>query len=108
MKTFPPEAFTHHIAVLGKTGSGKTTTVKGFAESLIDFGKRVCAIDPTGVWWGLRLKADGKTSGYPVVIFGGSHPVNEATFAAHPGCSISLMAYQGKWLVQFSNGVTFS
>jgi uncharacterized protein len=81
-QAFPPEAFTHHIAILGKTGSGKTTTAKGFAESLIDSGKRVCAIDPTGVWWGLRLKADGKTSSYPVVIFGGQHadvPIEDET-----------------------------
>lgn len=81
-RTFPPEAFTQHIAILGKTGSGKTTTAKGFAEALIDSGKRVCAIDPTGVWWGLRLKADGKTPGYPVVIFGGPQadvPIEEET-----------------------------
>src|SRR5690242_9599524 len=70
---FPAEALSHHIAILGKTGSGKTTTAKGFAEDLLDAGKRVCAICPTGVWWGLRLLADGKTPGYPVVIFGGQH-----------------------------------
>jgi len=53
LSSFPPEAFAQHIAILGKTGSGKTTTAKGFAETLLDAGKRVCVIDPTGVWWGL-------------------------------------------------------
>ena len=80
--SFPPEAFATHLAILGKTGSGKTTTAKGFAETLMDSGRRICAIDPTGVWWGLRLKADGRTPGHPVVIFGGSHadvPIEEAT-----------------------------
>jgi hypothetical protein len=33
----------------------------------------VRVIDPTGVWWGLRLLADGHTPGYPVVISGGPH-----------------------------------
>ena len=58
---FPEEAFRNHIGILGRTGSGKTTTAKGFAESLIDAGRRICVIDPTGVWWGLRLLADGRT-----------------------------------------------
>jgi uncharacterized protein len=69
----PFEIFSNHLAILGKTGSGKTTAAKGFAERLISEGRRICAIDPTGVWWGLRLLADGTATGYPVVIFGGDH-----------------------------------
>jgi DNA helicase HerA-like ATPase len=81
-EAFPDEAFINDIGILGKKGSGKTTTAKGFAEQLLDAGKRICALDPTGVWWGLRLLADGKTPGYPVVIFGGSHgdvPIGEVS-----------------------------
>jgi hypothetical protein len=36
-------------------------------------GERVCIIDPTGAWWGLRLKPDGSPSPFKVVIFGGLH-----------------------------------
>src|ERR1700722_3356543 len=72
-RILPPEAIAQHIGILGKTGSGKTTTAKGLAEGLLDAGKRICALDPTGVWWGLRLLDDGKRAGYPLVIFGGSH-----------------------------------
>ena len=38
----------------------------------------------------------------------GSASVNVATFAAQAGCSLTLMAYNGKWVVLSSNGVTFS
>jgi molybdopterin-guanine dinucleotide biosynthesis protein len=43
-----------HIAVLGKTGSGKTFAVKGIVEHLLERGRRVGIVDPTGAWWGLR------------------------------------------------------
>jgi uncharacterized protein len=78
-EVFPEEAFRNHIGIRGKTGSGKTTTTKGFAESLIEAGRRICVTDPTGVWWGLRMLADGRTPAYPVVIFGGPHAVLDIT-----------------------------
>ena len=69
----PSEALKNHIAIIGKAGSGKTFCAKGIAEGLLDAGERVCIIDPTGVWHGLRSKANGKSGAYPVVIFGGEH-----------------------------------
>lgn len=69
----PPETLGQHIAIVGKTGSGKTYTAKGAVEGLLAQGRRVCIIDPTGVWWGLRLLADGTTPGFPVIVFGGDH-----------------------------------
>ena len=38
----------------------------------------------------------------------GSASVNVATFAANAGASLTLMAYNGKWLVVSSNQITFS
>jgi|SRR6185312_644380 len=38
----------------------------------------------------------------------GSTTVNVATFAANPGASLTLMAYQGKWNVLSQNAITFS
>lgn len=69
----PDKALENHIAILGKAGSGKTVTAKGIAEKLLNEGQRVCAVDPTGVWWGLKSSADGKKAAYPVVVFGGEH-----------------------------------
>jgi uncharacterized protein len=67
----PDKAMDNHIAILGKTGSGKTYTAKGLVERLLEKKKRVCIIDPTGVWWGLKSTATGKEAAFPIVIFGG-------------------------------------
>ena len=70
----PAAALAHHIAIVGKTGSGKTFSAKGAVEGLLARGERVLVIDPTGVWWGLRLSADGKrASTHSPVIIGGRH-----------------------------------
>lgn len=71
--TIPRSALQQHIAVLGKTGSGKTYAVRGVVEQLLDRKERVCIIDPTGAWHGLRSSSSGKSAGFPVVIFGGAH-----------------------------------
>lgn len=69
----PAAALDQHIAVLGKTGSGKTYAAKGIVEQLLDQKRQVCVIDPTSAWWGLRLAANGKSAGYDVVLLGGKH-----------------------------------
>lgn len=68
----PPAALAHAIAIVGRTGSGKTFAAKSAVESMLKAGARVCIVDPTGVWWGLRKRADGG-DGFPIVIFGGEH-----------------------------------
>lgn len=74
MKSIIPEsALNQHIAILGKTGSGKSYAAKGIVEKLLDASRQICVIDPTGAWWGLRLAADGKTRGFDVVLLGGKH-----------------------------------
>lgn len=67
------KALQNHMAILGKTGSGKSNAAKWMAEELMARGERVCSIDPTGTWWGLRLTRKGKASSFKPVIFGGSH-----------------------------------
>ena len=81
----PDEALANHIAILGKTGSGKSNGAKTLAERALDRGERVCVLDPTGTWYGLRLTRKGKPSPYKVVIFGGRHgdvPITGAHGAA--------------------------
>ena len=76
----PDQAMAQHMAILGKTGSGKTYAAKGLVERLIEAGRRVCVLDPTDAWWGLRSGTDGVRPGLPVVIFGGDHadvPITE-------------------------------
>lgn len=61
-------------AIVGTTGAGKTFAAKGAVERLLELGRRVIVIDPTGAWYGLRAGADGTAAGgFPVLIFGGDH-----------------------------------
>lgn len=83
--SLPEKALEQHIAAVGKTGSGKTYMAKGIVEIMLDQGRRVCVLDPTGAWWGLRSSADGTRPGFPVVVFGGEHadvPITERSAAA--------------------------
>ena len=90
----PQKATEQHIIVLGKTRSGKSSAMRGgFVEPLLDRGLPVCIIDPKGDWWGLKSSADGKSEGYPVVIFGGDHadvPINE-----HSGGPVAELVAKG-------------
>lgn len=67
-----PEVLRRHIAILGKSGSGKTYAAKGAVEHMLSTGAQVVILDPTSAWWGLRLKRDGKTPAFDrVVVLGG-------------------------------------
>lgn len=48
MTTIPSAALTQHMAVLGKTGSGKSFMTRGLVEHLLGEGRRVCILDYTG------------------------------------------------------------
>jgi len=69
----PEAALDDRLAFVGTSGSGKTYNAGTAVERLLHAGARVGIIDPLGVWWGLRLNADGKASGFSIVIFGGPH-----------------------------------
>jgi len=69
----PLEAITEKQAFLGRTGQGKSYAAQKEAELMLDIGAQVIALDPVGIWWGLRLKANGKSPGYQIPVFGGLH-----------------------------------
>lgn len=71
--SLPLDFVTSTQAILAKKGKGKTYKASVEAEELLEANQQIVAIDPTGAWWGLRSSADGKSAGYPVVIFGGEH-----------------------------------
>jgi hypothetical protein len=77
----PNEALDDRLGFTGTSGAGKTYSAGTVVERVLERRGRVVIIDPLGVWYGLRLHADGKTpSPHDVVIFGGPHgdlPITE-------------------------------
>lgn len=70
----PEAALDQHTAIVGKTGSGKTTTAKLAIEQVVATGYRVCVLDPiTSDWWGVISSPDGKKPGLPFHVLGGPH-----------------------------------
>lgn len=66
------EILGERLAIVGGTGAGKSYAARVLVEKVLAVPHtRVGVIDPMGVWHGLRVKADGKGPGYPVVILGG-------------------------------------
>lgn len=86
MTIIPTAALGQHIAVLGKTRSGKTNSAKLVIEQVAAAGSRVCVIDPIKAdYWGLTSSADGKRPGLPFHIVGGQHghvPLHSSAGAA--------------------------
>lgn len=69
----PLNAATKTFAILAKRGAGKTYTGAVMAEEFAKNNIPFVVIDPIDVWWGLRLAANGKDKGLPVVVFGVQH-----------------------------------
>jgi hypothetical protein len=69
----PLDAVTQKLAWLGRTGSGKTYGASKLAEEMIAADAQVVILDAVGVWYGLRLAADGKGKGIEIPVFGGLH-----------------------------------
>lgn len=69
----PINAATKTFAILAKRGAGKTYTAGVLAEEFAKNGIPFVVFDPIDVWYGLRLAADGKSKGLPVVVFGNEH-----------------------------------
>lgn len=69
----PLDVVTMVIAILAQRGSGKSYTASVCAEEMLEATQQIVALDPTGVWHGLRSSADGKKPGYNIFVFGGDH-----------------------------------
>jgi hypothetical protein len=101
----PDAALAQHIAVLGKTGSGKTFAIKGVVEQLLADRRRVGIVDPTGAWWGLRSSRDGKGAGFPILVLGGDH--GDLPLPALGGAAVArLLTEQGVNLVADTSQLT--
>lgn len=72
--SLPVDVVTATMAILAKRRSGKTYCANVLAEEMLAAGAHIVALDPLGVWWGLRSGADGDPAGgLPIVIVGGDH-----------------------------------
>jgi hypothetical protein len=69
----PLDAVTQTFAFLARRGAGKTYGASKLAEEFATAGAQVVVLDPVGVWWGLRLAANGKDKGIDIPVFGGEH-----------------------------------
>lgn len=68
------EAVTQKYGCIGRSGSGKSYGSMRLAELFLGVGAQIIVLDWVGVWWSLRLAADGKAPGFEhVYIFGGEH-----------------------------------
>lgn len=68
-----PDEPSEKMAIAGISGSGKSYRAMQIAEQWMRAGRRVVAIDPVGIWYGLRTGADGDPSGgMPIRIYGGT------------------------------------
>ncbi|HEX8312913.1 MAG TPA: helicase HerA-like domain-containing protein [Chthoniobacteraceae bacterium] len=72
--SLPQELAGRTQVILAQKGAGKTYTAMKQTELLLDAGQQVVALDPTGVWWGLRSPAPGRHGkGFGVIVMGGDH-----------------------------------
>jgi hypothetical protein len=96
---FPGELVTRALAAIAQRGAGKSYLAMLLTEKMHAAGAQIAVLDPTGVWFGLRAAADGKSPGLPIILMGGAHgdtPLEStagevvARFVAESGRSVIL------------------
>jgi len=60
-------------AILAQKGKGKSHLAAVEAEEMLEANQLVVIIDPTDAHYGLRSSPDGRSTGYPIAVFGGDH-----------------------------------
>jgi len=71
--SLPPEGVTEVFAWIGRRGSGKTYGATKMAEEYSARNYQFIALDPVGIWYGLRLDGEDGGKGIDIPIFGGLH-----------------------------------
>lgn len=71
--TLHDRAPTDTYAFLGTRGSGKSYAAGKMVEAFADGGVQVVVVDCAGIWYGLRLAADGRSPGIDIPVLGGWH-----------------------------------
>jgi len=69
----PIDAVTQTFGIIARKGAGKTYTATKMAEEMHGADAQIVALDPVGIWYGLRLGADGKSPGISIPVLGGDH-----------------------------------
>lgn len=69
----PASAVTQTFAFLGKRGGGKTYAAMKLCELMLEEKAQAVALDPVGVWYGLRVPKIETESAFDVLVFGGFH-----------------------------------
>ena len=72
--SLPLSVVTEVVGFLGRRGQGKGSAAQRLAEEMYTAHAQFVAIDPVGIWYGVRLAEDGKSAGLKEVrVFGGLH-----------------------------------
>lgn len=69
----PAMTSTQRLAFIGTSNSGKSYAALKLAEQMTYAGEQWIALDPMGIWYAIRLAADGVSEGLNITIFGGAH-----------------------------------
>lgn len=67
----PSDVATQKLAFLARSGAGKSYSASKLAELMHAAGFQFVVLDPVGIWYGLRLGADGESAGLNIPVFGG-------------------------------------
>lgn len=90
----PASAVTQSFGILGKRGSGKTFTAGTFAEQMLAHGAQTIIFDTVGIWYGLRLRENGKTPAFDIPVLGGQH--GDLDLQANMGSAIAVALVNSK------------